>query len=101
MRFGAHFWKIFSDLGSHWGPLGGPSGTLLADFWRFFSEVHFFAFLFVFGGPRRQRRGLPESSDSADSGHLFHHALLPLCGGAANFKAAASAADLQISSSLI
>ena len=40
-----------------------------------------------FWGGRRQGRGLPESSDSAKSAQRFHHAQLPLGGGAANLKA--------------
>ena len=55
-------------------------GVLFLD--RFFVD-----FGFVFGGGRRQGRGLSKSSDSADSPHSSHHALLPLCGGAANLKA--------------
>ena len=89
---------IFEDFGV---PLGIPLRIIFDICLRLFSGLIFCRFLSVFGGPRRQRRGLPESSDSADSGHLFHHALLPLCKGAANLQAAASAAELQNSRNLI
>ena len=76
------FWSpLFADFlgfGLPLGSLRGPSGALLGDFWRLFSEVNFLSLLGLFlGGGRRQGRGLSKSSDSADSAQRFHHALLP------------------------
>ena len=69
MRFGDHFWR-FSRI---WAPIGVPSGVLREHFWVtfgvFFLGRFFVDFGFVFGGGRRQGRGLSKSSDSADSPH--------------------------------
>ena len=53
MRFGDHFWQIFSGVGSHWG----PSGVLSDDFWRPFSEVDFLSILGLFLGGAGGRGG--------------------------------------------
>ena len=108
-----HFFEAAAQRPLQVGPEGALEGFLMildilwevpaAPFGK--ENVVFFALVFckdkgskctmllsVFGGGRRQGRGLSKSSDPAKSGQRFHHALLPLCGGAANFKASPPAA---------